>query len=94
MKEVMYKNLLNERYLFINNHIDNNLELNNSKYKNELSDLFKNSRKEENKEDDDEQQKKSKYLNELITFLFVPLKKELLPQYLQTAQKIYDDFWS
>ena len=100
MKEVMYKNLLNERYLFINNHIeDNNLELKNSKYLSELnssnsSKNNQNNRNEENKENDDEQQKKSKYLNELITFLFVPLKKELLPQYLQTAQKIYDDFWS
>ena len=69
LKEVMYKNLLNSRYLFINNikkeDIDNN-----------------------NKEN------KIKYMNELINFLFVPLKKETLPQYLQTAQKIYNDFWS
>jgi hypothetical protein len=70
MKEVMYKNLLNSRYLFINNHIEDDLE------------------------NDNEKQSKIKYMNELMNFLFVPLKKELLPQYLQTAQKIYDDFWS
>ena len=63
-KEVMNKNLLNRRFLFINNH------------------------KEENDKDD------IKYRNELINFLFVPLHKETLPQYLQTAQKIYNDYWS
>jgi hypothetical protein len=63
-KEVMNKNLLNRRFLFVNNH------------------------KEENDKDD------IKYRNELINFLFVPLHKETLPQYLQTAQKIYNDYWS
>ena len=64
-KEVMNKNLLNRRYLFINNH-----------------------KEEEIKEND------ILYRNELINFLFIPLHKETLPQYLSTAQKIYNDFWS
>jgi hypothetical protein len=76
MKELMYKNLLNPRYLFINNHIEDDLG-------------------NDNDNDNEKQKNKNiKYMNELINFLFVPLKKELLPQYLQTAQKIYDDFWS
>ena len=74
MKELMHKNLLNPRYLFINNHIEDDLENDNDNEK--------------------QKDKNIKYMNELINFLFVPLKKELLPQYLQTAQKIYDDFWS
>jgi hypothetical protein len=76
MKELMYKNLLNPRYLFINNHIEDDLG-------------------NDNDNDNEKQKNKNiKYMNELINFLFVPLKKEMLPQYLQTAQKIYDDFWS
>ena len=43
---------------------------------------------------DEEDGEKIKYMNELVNFLFVPLQKETLPQYLQTAQKIYNDFWS
>ena len=43
---------------------------------------------------DEEDGEKIKYMNELMNFLFVPLQKETLPQYLQTAQKIYNDFWS
>ena len=38
--------------------------------------------------------KKPEYIKELIRFIFVPLKKENLPQYLKTAQTIYDDFYS
>ena len=64
-KEVMNKNLLNRRYLFINNHKEKEIE-----------------------------EKDIKYRNELINFLFIPLHKETLPQYLSTAQKIYNDFWS
>ena len=30
---------------------------------------------------------------ELIRFIFVPLKKERLPQYLKTAETIYNDFF-
>ena len=70
LKEVMNKNLLNRRYLFINNH------------------------KEKEKEKEIEIWKNDKYRNELINFLFVPLHKETLPQYLATAQKIYNDYWS
>ena len=66
LKEVMNKNLLNRRYLFINNHKEQEIE------------IWKN----------------DKYRNELINFLFVPLHKETLPQYLATAQKIYNDYWS
>jgi len=40
------------------------------------------------------QGKKPEYIKELIRFIFVPLKKENLPQYLKTAQTIYDDFYS
>ena len=40
------------------------------------------------------QGKKLEYIKELIRFIFVPLKKENLPQYLKTAQTIYDDFYS
>jgi hypothetical protein len=43
---------------------------------------------------DEEDGEKIKYMNELMNFLFVPLQKETLPQYLQTDQKIYNDFWS
>ena len=64
-KEVMNKNFLNRRYLFINNHKEKEIE-----------------------------EKDIKYRNELINFLFIPLHKETLPQYLSTAQKIYNDFWS
>ena len=66
LKEVMKKNLLNRRYLFINNHKEQEIE------------IWKN----------------DKYRNELINFLFVPLHKETLPQYLSTAQKIYNDYWN
>ena len=65
LKEVMIKNLLNRRYLFINNHKEEEIG---------KADIT--------------------YRNELINFLFVPLHKETLPQYLMTAQKIYNDFWS
>ena len=64
-KEVMNKNFLNRRYLFINNHKEKEIEETDIKYR-----------------------------NELINFLFIPLHKETLPQYLSTAQKIYNDFWS
>ena len=65
LKEVMNKNLLNGKFLFINNHKEK---------ENEKIDI--------------------KYRNELINFLFVPLHKETLPQYLQTAQKIYNYYLS
>jgi len=50
-----------------------------------------------NKTDQQQKQlegKKPEYIKELIRFIFVPLKKENLPQYLKTAQTIYDDFYS
>ena len=68
LKEIMNKNFLNKRYLFINNNKEEDFEINDPKY--------------------------AKYRNELINFLFVPLYKETLPQYLLTAQKIYNDYWS
>ena len=68
-KEIMYKNFLNQQYLFINNH-----------------------KEEESLHGQKEIDKK--YMNEIINFLFVPLQKETLPQYLQTTQKIYKDFWN
>ena len=68
LKEIMNKNFLNKRYLFINNNKEEDFESNDPKY--------------------------AKYRNELINFLFVPLYKETLPQYLLTAQKIYNDYWS
>ena len=68
LKEVMNKNFLNRKYLFINNNKEEDIDVNDPKY--------------------------AKYRDELINFLFVPLHKETLPQYLLTAQKIYNDYWS
>lgn len=75
IKTFMDKNLLNERFLFINNHKDDNTfleEKNNPKFRKfQKSDI-----------------------SDIINFLFVPLKKELIPEYLSTAQKIYNDFYA
>ena len=67
IKNFMNKNLLNNRYLFINNKSD--------RQKKAL------------------EGKKEEYIKELIRFIFVPLKKERLPQYLKTAETIYNDFF-
>ena len=67
LKNFMNKNLLNNRYLFINNKSD--------RQKKAL------------------EGKKDEYIKELIRFIFVPLKKETLPQYLKTAETIYNDFF-
>ena len=67
LKNFMNKNLLNNRYLFINNKSD--------RQKKALLG------------------KKDEYIKELIRFIFVPLKKERLPQYLKTAETIYNDFF-
>ena len=67
LKNYMNKNLLNNRYLFINN---------------------KSERQKKALEG-----KKDEYIKELIRFIFVPLKKEKLPQYLKTAETIYNDFF-
>ena len=68
LKNIMNKNLLNNRFLFINNKTE--------KQQKEL------------------EKKQPEYIKELIRFVFVPLKKENLPQYLKTAQTIYDDFYA
>ena len=67
LKNFMNKNLLNNRYLFINN---------------------KSERQKKALEG-----KKDEYIKELIRFIFVPLKKEKLPQYLKTAETIYNGFF-
>ena len=67
LKNFMNKNLLNNRYLFINNKSD--------RQKKALLG------------------KKDEYIKELIRFIFFPLKKERLPQYLKTAETIYNDFF-
>ena len=68
LKNIMNKNLLNNRFLFINN-----------KTEQQQKELEK---------------KQPEYIKQLIRFVFVPLKKENLPQYLKTAQTIYDDFYA
>ena len=62
LKNIMNKNLLNNRYLFINNKTEQQQKILEGK--------------------------KPEYVKELIRFIFVPLKKENLAQYLKTAQTI------
>ena len=68
LKEIMYKNIFNERYLFINNN-------------------------ESEKDEFINKALKDKCMNDLINYLFVPLKKEMIPQYIKTPLDIYNNFW-
>ena len=69
LKEIMYKNIFNERYLFINNNESEKDEIiNKCKFKGICK-------------------------NDLINYLYVPLKKETIPQYQNILTNIYNNFW-
>ena len=78
----------------ISNYVRKDIELKNFMNKYLLNNryLFINNKTEQQQKELED--KKPEYIKELIRFIFVPLKKENLPQYLRTAQTIYDDFYS
>ena len=75
------------------NYVRKETELKNYMNKNLLNNryLFTNNKSERQKKA--LEGKKDEYIKELIRFIFVPLKKEKLPQYLKTAETIYNDFF-